>query len=72
MSATRLLTVAAFAAVLLMALGLEWAARRPGARIPTFAAVCGYAVRYRVGRLPVGRIALFAAWGWLGWHFLAR
>jgi hypothetical protein len=71
-SATRLLAFAAFAAVLLMALGLEWAARRPRSKIPTFAAVCGYAVCYRVGWLPVGRIAMLGFWWWLGWHFLAR
>jgi hypothetical protein len=67
-----LLAVAAFTAALLMAFVLEWAARRPGSRIPTFAAVCGYAVGYRVGWLPVGRIAMFGFWWWLGWHFLAR
>jgi membrane-associated protease RseP (regulator of RpoE activity) len=72
LSVTRLLAVVAFAAAFLMALGLEWAARRPGSKVPTFAAVCGHAVRYRIGRMPVGRIAMFGFWWWLGWHFLAR
>nr|WP_239075375.1 DUF6186 family protein [Planosporangium flavigriseum] len=56
----------------LVALGLEWVARRPGSRIPPFTALCGLVMRYRVGPFPVGRVALLGFWWWLGWHFLAR
>jgi hypothetical protein len=29
-------------------------------------------MRYEVGGLPVGRLALLGFWMWCGWHFLAR
>jgi Family of unknown function (DUF6186) len=71
-SLTRVLTLIGFAVVLVIVLTLEWLGRRPGSKIPTLAQLCGFVMRYRVGRLPVGRIALFGFWWWLGWHFLAR
>jgi hypothetical protein len=71
-SVTRALAIAGFLAVLVAALAVESAARRPGSKIPTLAALCGFVMRYRVGRLPVGRIAMLGFWWWLGWHFLAR
>jgi hypothetical protein len=72
MSLTRTLAIFAFVMVFVAVLGVEWAARRPGSKIPTLAELCGVVMRYRVGRLPVGRIAMFGFWWWLGWHFLAR
>jgi hypothetical protein len=72
MSLTRTLAILGFVTVLVTALGVERAARRPGSKIPTLAQLCGFVMRYRVGRLPVGRIAMFGFWWWLGWHFLAR
>lgn len=72
MSLTRTLAIIGFVIVFLTVIGLEWAARRPGSRIPTLGDLCGFVMRYRVGRLPVGRIAMFGFWWWLGWHFLAR
>jgi hypothetical protein len=51
---------------------VEWAARREDSRIPTFGDVCAYVMRYEVGPVPVGRIALFGFWWWMGWHFFAR
>lgn len=72
MSVTRLITIVAFVLVFVVGLVVEWAARRPGSRIPTLGAMCGFVMHYRVGRLPVGRIAMFGFWWWLGWHFLAR
>jgi Family of unknown function (DUF6186) len=72
MSVTRALAILGFVSVFTVALGMEWVARRPGSKVPSLAALCGFVMRYRVGRLPVGRIALFGFWWWLGWHFLAR
>jgi Family of unknown function (DUF6186) len=69
---TRALAVFGFLAVFVVAAAVEWAARRPGSKIPTVAALCGVAMRYRVGRLPVGRIAVLGFWWWLGWHLFAR
>jgi Family of unknown function (DUF6186) len=72
MTLPRALAIAGFFLVLVVGLAVEWAARRPHSRIPTLADVCGFVMRYRIGRLPVGRIAMFGFWWWLGWHFLAR
>jgi hypothetical protein len=71
-SITRLLAMTAFVAVFVVALGVEWAARRPDSKIPTLAAMCGIVMHNGVGRLPIGRIAMLGFWWWLGWHFLAR
>ena len=51
---------------------VEWRARREGSKIPTLGDVTGFVMQYEVGRLPVGRIAVFGFWWWLGWHFFAR
>lgn len=72
MGVTRLLVIIAFAAALVTFAVVEWAARRPGSRIPPFGEVCAAVMGFRVGRLPVGRIALCGFWWWVGWHFLAR
>jgi hypothetical protein len=71
-SLTRLLAVLAFCGVLVMIAGIELAARRPGSKVPTLGELCAFVMGYRVGRLPVGRIALFGFWWWAGWHFFAR
>jgi hypothetical protein len=62
----------AFTVTLGLFAAVEIAARRDGSRVPTLGEVCGVVMRYRVGPLPVGRIAMFGFWWWLGWHFLAR
>ncbi|MGC4805421.1 DUF6186 family protein [Micromonospora sp. DT233] len=68
----RVLAIAGFTLALALFAAVEWAARRPGSRIPSLADVCAYVMRYEVGPVPVGRIGLFGFWWWLGWHFLAR
>lgn len=40
--------------------------------IPRFADIAGFVMAYRVGRVPVGRIAVLGFWWWIGWHFFAR
>ena len=72
MSLTRELTITGFAAVMLVIAAVEFAARRENSRIPTIADLCGFVMRYRVGRLPVGRIAVYGFWWWVGFHFFAR
>lgn len=69
---SRLLAIGAFALVGALIAALEWAARREGSRIPTAADLCAAAMRYEVGRLPIGRLAVLGFWWWLGWHFFAR
>jgi hypothetical protein len=72
MSVTRLVAIGGFLAALVLLAGVEWAARREGSKIPTVADLCGFVMRYEVGRVPVGRIGVFGFWWWLGWHFFAR
>ena len=72
MSVSRLCAIGAFTLVFALIGMIELAARRPGSRIPTLGAVCGFVMDYRVGRLPMGRIAVIGFWWWLGWHMFAR
>lgn len=68
----RYVAIAGFTIALLLFVAVEWAARRENSRIPTFGDVCAYVMGYEVGPVPVGRIALFGFWWWMGWHFFAR
>jgi hypothetical protein len=72
MSLTRDLAIGGFVFVMLALAAVEIAARRDDSKIPTIADMCGFVMRYRVGRLPVGRIAVFGFWWWVGFHFFAR
>jgi hypothetical protein len=69
---TRWLTIAAFGLAFALLAVVEMVARREHSRVPTIGDVCAVVMRYRVGPLPVGRIAMFGFWWWLGWHFFAR
>jgi len=51
---------------------VEVLARREHSRIPTLADLSGFVMEYRVGKVPVGRVALLGFWWWVGWHFFAR
>ncbi|MGH4018165.1 MAG: DUF6186 family protein [Pseudonocardiaceae bacterium] len=62
----REVTIAAYVAILLIAVAIDLAARA-GARVPSFGEVVTL-----VSRSWVVRFALLALWWWLGWHFLAR
>ncbi|MER7002743.1 DUF6186 family protein [Dactylosporangium sp. NPDC000555] len=72
MSGGQLLVAALFSVALGLFAAVEIAAHREGSRVPSIGDVCGVVMRYRIGPLPVGRIAMFGFWWWLGWHFLAR
>lgn len=72
MSLTRDLAVGGYLSAGLALATLELLARRAGARLPTLGQLCGYVLRFRAGRVPVGRIAGYAVWCWLGWHLFAR
>ncbi len=69
---SRLLTIGWFLLAGMGVLVLEWAARRPGTRIPTLGHVLGVLMRYRTGGFPLGRVLILAGCWWAGWHFLAR
>jgi hypothetical protein len=72
MSVTRVLAIGAFVVGIVLLVVVEWAARRPGSRIPTLGDMAGFVMSYQAGRVPVGRIAVFGFWWWVGWHFFAR
>lgn len=72
MSVTRFLAVTGFVAVVVVAVGLECLARRENSRIPRLGDVAAVVMRYEMGGLPVGRLAVLGFWLWCGWHFLAR
>ena len=72
MSVSRIVTIGAFVVAFALVGLVEALARRDNTRVPTLGAVCGFVMAYRVGRLPVGRIAVFGFWWWVGWHFFAR
>jgi hypothetical protein len=72
MSMTRIVAVGVFAIVTILGSTVEIIARRPGSKVPTLADICGFVMRYQAGRMPVGRIAVYGFWWWLGWHFFAR
>ena len=63
---TRLVTLLGYGLIAACALGLELAARR-SARLATF----GQALDMMLRR-PAIRVALLAAWLWLGWHLFVR
>jgi hypothetical protein len=72
MSVTRIMAISAFVVAGLIFAFIEWRARREHSRIPTLSDVCAFVMTYRAGRLPVGRIAMYGFWWWVGWHFFAR
>jgi hypothetical protein len=72
MSVTRVVTLGAYALTLVVIAVVELAGRRDGSRIPTLGKMCGFVMRYRIGRVPVGRVALLGFWWWVGFHFFAR
>jgi hypothetical protein len=72
MSPTRLLAIGGFVLATALFVLVEWRARRPDSKIPTWADLTGFVMQYEVGRLPLGRIAMLGFWWWIGWHFFAR
>ncbi len=72
MSVTRLLAISGFLLGLAVVAAVEAMARRENSRVPSLADVAGFVMSYRAGRMPIGRIAVYGFWWWLGWHFFAR
>ncbi len=61
------LTVLGYAVILLAGISLELLARTGRTAIPTLSELLSRATRVRSGR-----VAVIAAWAWLGLHFFAR
>jgi hypothetical protein len=72
MSVTRLVTFVVFATATLIGISIELVSRREGSKVPSLAAICGFVMHYRAGKMPVGRIAMYGFWWWVAWHFFAR
>jgi uncharacterized protein DUF6186 len=72
MSATRVATLIAYGVALLLIGLFEVIGRREGSRLPTLGQMCGFVMRYRLGPVPLGRVALLGFWWWVGFHFFAR
>lgn len=69
---SRVIVIGLFTASALGFAVLSLLARRPNSKIPRLGDVSGFVMRYEVGRIPVGRVAVLGFWWWLGWHFFAR
>jgi len=63
----RAAIVAGFAAILALAVAVDLVARRAGSGVRPLSVALAAVLRSRGGR-----VAVFGAWLWLGWHFLAR
>lgn len=69
MSAAALVTIWVALAV---AVAVVQVAALTARRLPTFGAAAGFAMTWRVGPVPVGRIVVLGGWVWLGWHTFVR
>jgi len=67
----RWVAVGGFVLAAFLVAAVEWAARRTR-RIPTLSDMAAVIMTHEVGKVPVGRVAIFGFWWWVGWHFLAR
>jgi uncharacterized protein DUF6186 len=72
MSTTRGVIIGIFILCGLLCVLLGLLSRRETSKIPSLADLAGFVMDYRVGRLPVGRVAVYGFWWWVGWHFFAR
>jgi hypothetical protein len=63
----RAAIAAGFAAILALVLIANLLAQRAGSRVRPLGETLAAALR-----TPAGRVLVFGAWLWLGWHFLAR
>jgi hypothetical protein len=70
MSRIIVISLFALAGVAIAVLGLL--SRRESARVPSLGDLSAFVMDYRVGKVPVGRIAVLGFWWWAGFHFFAR
>jgi hypothetical protein len=70
MSRIIILSLYGIAALAFAVVGLL--ARRDKSKVPTLGDLSGFVMEYRVGKVPVGRVAVLGFWWWLGYHFFAR
>jgi Family of unknown function (DUF6186) len=61
------ITVTGYLAFLVLGIGLNVLAHRPGSRIPTIGQLVGRLMHTRTGR-----IAVIVWWAWIGLHVLSK
>jgi hypothetical protein len=69
---SRVIIISLFALAGVAFVVVELLSRRENSKIPSLGDISGFVMRYQVGRVPVGRVALLGFWWWVGWHFFAR
>jgi hypothetical protein len=69
---SRTLIISAFLLAFVAFAVVEWLSRREDSKIPSMGDLTAFVMQYEVGRLPVGRVAVYGFWWWVGWHFFAR
>jgi len=72
MSVSRIVIVSVFVVVAVVFAVVGLLSRRENSKIPTLGDLSGFVMQYRVGKFPVGRVAVLGFWWWVGWHFFAR
>jgi hypothetical protein len=72
MSTSRIVIISLFVVTFAAFALVEWLSRREESKVPSLGDLSGFVMQYRVGRLPVGRVAVYGFWWWVGWHFFAR
>jgi hypothetical protein len=72
MTLSRVLIISGFLLAGLLLLTVELLSRREGSKIPSMSDLTAFVMQYEVGKLPVGRVAVYGFWWWIGWHFFAR
>jgi hypothetical protein len=61
-----------FGVGLLAVVVLSWLSRREDSKVPGFGDLAAFVMAYKVGKMPIGRVAVLGFWWWAGWHFFAR
>ena len=69
---TKYVIISLFGVVAISLVVVGLLARRESSRVPSLGDISAFVMDYRVGRLPVGRVAVLGFWWWVGWHFFAR
>jgi hypothetical protein len=69
---TRIIVIGLFVLVGVVIAVFALMSRREAPRVPSLGEVSAFVMDYRVGKVPVGRIAVLGFWWWVGFHFFAR
>jgi hypothetical protein len=68
----KLVLFSLFGLGLLAVIVLSGLSRREDSKVPGFGELAAFVMAYKVGKMPIGRVAVLGFWWWAGWHFFAR